>query len=588
MSELGPLPLSTLLRRASAQYDREGTLFDLPRNRFYRGYRGLDMSVTFHGERSSTVAGPAAGPHTQLAQNIALAYLAGGRIFELKTVQVNDRLSLTRPCIDMATVGYNVEWSQELPVHLSAHEYAKARYLIEALRMMRIPDDLPEDGSDCLFDTSVGYDLTGIRSSKIDRFLRTMLDSSAELDVLREDLRGNLPREMQYLAAIDVPARISDCVTLSTFHGCPPNEIEAICTHLMEEYGFHIVVKMNPTLMGYEEVTSLVRGTLGYDEIEIPRAPFENDPDFDEGVDLVGRLREVGHRCGRMVGAKFTNTLFVRNHKSFFPGEESMYLSGQPLHVLSLNLAARFREVVGAEMPISFSAGIDANNYAAAVAAGMAPVTVCTDLLRPGGFGRLHSYHKALAGEMKRTGAKSVSEYILRAAGVEGDGSDSAAVAEASLVNHKRAGEAALADDRYKAAKNRKAPRKTGVKLELFDCINCDKCIPVCPNNANFYWNLEPRVVRYHDLVVRGGILVSSPDGRSLEVGTGKRPDRQIGNFADFCNDCGNCDVFCPEEGGPYIKKPRIFSSRESYRADGGDGLFCERQGSALFLLARI
>ena len=26
----------------------------------------------------------------------------------------------------------------------------------------------------------------------------------------------------------------------------------------------------------------------------------------------------------------------------------------------------------------------------------------------------------------------------------------------------------------------------------------------------------------------------------------------QIANFADFCNECGNCDVFCPEDGGPY------------------------------------
>ena len=588
MSELQPLPLSTLLRRASTQYDQEQAVFDLPADKFYRGYRGLDFSVTFHGDRASTVAGPAAGPHTQLAQNIALAYLAGGRILELKTVQVNDRLTLTRPCIDMATVGYNVEWSQELPVHQSAHEYAKARYLVEALKMMGIPDDLPADGGDVLFDTSVGYNLEGIRSAKVNRFLRTMLDASAEMAEIRSDLQRHLPREMQYLAGIDVPDRISDCITLSTFHGCPPDEIEAICTHLMEEHRFHVIVKMNPTLMGFEEVRDLIRGTLGYDEIEIPRSAFEHDPDFNEGVDLVKRLREVGERSGRMVGAKFTNTLFVKNHKSYFPGEESMYLSGQPLHVLSLNLAARFRDAVGPDMTLSFSAGIDAKNFAGAVAAGLTPVTACTDLLRPGGYGRMHAYHAALATEMKLLQARNVAEFILRSAGVDADPSDEEAVRKASLINHKIVAESSLTDERYRSSNNRKAPRKTGSHLELFDCINCDKCIPVCPNDANFSWILDPHVIHYHDLVVQNGNVVPLEQEIILEVGKGKRPDRQIANFADFCNDCGNCDIFCPESGGPQVKKPRIFSSRTSFDADSGNGFYFERQGSALRVLARF
>ena len=40
----------------------------------------------------------------------------------------------------------------------------------------------------------------------------------------------------------------------------------------------------------------------------------------------------------------------------------------------------------------------------------------------------------------------------------------------------------------------------------------------------------------------------------------------QIGNYADACNECGNCDVFCPEDGGPYIEKPRFFGSLEAYK----------------------
>ena len=93
----------------------------------------LDLSVPYAGTRAANPIGPAAGPHTQLAQNIALGWLAGARIFELKTVQINDRLTLSRPCIDMATVGYNTEWSQELRLEESLREYVKASMLIEIL-----------------------------------------------------------------------------------------------------------------------------------------------------------------------------------------------------------------------------------------------------------------------------------------------------------------------------------------------------------------------------------------------------------------------------------------------------------------------
>ena len=43
----------------------------------------------------------------------------------------------------------------------------------------------------------------------MDHFLRTMLDASAEMAAIRDELQHALPREMQYLAGIDVPHRIS-------------------------------------------------------------------------------------------------------------------------------------------------------------------------------------------------------------------------------------------------------------------------------------------------------------------------------------------------------------------------------------------
>ncbi|MFH1681676.1 MAG: glutamate synthase [Candidatus Eisenbacteria bacterium] len=588
MSVLRPLPASLLLRRALLQREREGAVFDLPERKVYRGIPDLDCSVRSHGERASTPLGPAAGPHTQLAQNVVLADLAGGRIHELKTVQVLDRLRIPRPCIDMATVGFNVEWSQELSLQESAHEYVKARVLLAALREAGVPEGLPPRERDSLFDISVGYDLAGVRSAKVARFLETMRDASRAIEAVRGEMRAGLPARWKRLADVPVPPRVGSCATISTFHGCPPGEIESIALHLMDAHRFHVVVKMNPTLLGFDEVAAILRGELGYDELRPPRDAFESDLCFSEGVDLLRSLRAAAERLGRSVGAKFTNTLVVENHKAFFR-DERMYLSGPPLHVVALELSARFREEIGADLPISFSAGVDARNYPDAVAAGLVPVTVCTDLLQPGGYGRFAAYHESLGRRMREAGARTVDEFILRTddpAG-EADEKDGRAVREASLRNHRRAADRARRDPRYTAEVNRTPPRKLGSRLSLFDCVNCDKCVPVCPNNANFIYEVNPRVFRCRDVVVRGGTLVFSSEAKEFAGGTGKRPWHQIANLPDLCNDCGNCDVFCPEEGGPQALKPRVFLSRDSFLEDRGPGFFFERRGSGLVMAGR-
>jgi putative selenate reductase len=75
-------------------------------------------------------------------------------------------------------------------------------------------------------------------------------------------------------------------------------------------------------------------------------------------------------------------------------------------------------------------------------------------------------------------------------------------------------------------------------------------------------------------------VVVVAPGVAETRPGAAYRFERehQLANFADFCNDCGNCDVFCPEDGGPYVVKPRFFSSRASYlEARRLDGFVLER-----------
>ena len=568
MSTLRPLPLSVLVRRAAEELPT-GSVYDLPARHVFRGFPGLDLSAGFHGHRCATPIGPAAGPQTQLAQNIALSYLAGGRILELKTVQVNDHLVIPRPCIDMRTVGFNVEWSQELTVGDSLREYAKARLLVAILAELH---GIPESERDAVFDVSVGYDLEGIRTPKMSAFFDGVRDASRILDEERAALRRDLPVALRHFADVPCDARLSDSVTLSTFHGCPAEEIDAIGRYLLAEQGLHTIVKLNPTLLGYEEVEEILHGRLGYSHIALRRSAFDKDLHWEGVLSIARHLSAEAARLGLGFGFKVTNTLVVVNAGDFMPGEEA-YLSGEPLHVLALGLGLRLREELGAALPLSFSAGVDAANVAGVVASGFVPATSCTDLLRPGGYQRLYRQAEALAAAMGEAGARTLPGFIEARAGLAGGD-----LSEAFLTNHRRSAAETLSDARYAAARTGRPPRKIGSHLHLFDCINCDKCVPVCPNDANFVYETAPRTIAYRDLVVEGGRLVPAPE-KTFSTGGARSSPHQIANWADACNDCGNCDVFCPEDGGPYIEKPRLFSSRSSFLADAPrPGFFLQRE----------
>jgi putative selenate reductase len=577
MAVLAPYPFAALIRRAFRELEQKQAIFDLPVRQCFFGDPTKDFGVQFHGRRAASPFGPAAGPQSQLAQNIALSWLAGGRIIELKTVQINDQLDIPRPCIDVETVGFNIEWSQELSLEQSLEEYVKAAMLVRILAASgRLP--LAPGFADTVFDMSVGYDFTGITSDRVQAFIRGMLDASP----LVERLRGEIPDEYREYRDLEFPARIADTLTLSTFHGCPADEIEQIIDWLLREPGLHCIVKLNPMLLGRDETRWLVNDVMGYEELRVPDRAFERELTWDQMAGLVGRLGRTATDRGLGFGVKFTNTLVVENHRSFFPvGEKEMYLSGQPLHVLAMRLVGRFREQFRDRYPISFSAGVDSQNFADAVALGLVPVTVCTDLLRTGGYARARRYFQRLAGRMDAVGAETIDEFILRASGA---GEPPPSTSEATLRNTVEYVARVAKDPRYHAARNRKTPPKIGRHLQLFDCITCDKCVPVCPNDANFTFSL-PRVdIPVVKVRFDGSMWVARREG-AVPI----TEKHQIGNFVDFCNDCGNCDVFCPEDGGPYVFKPRFFSSHEGWsRPPAHDGFYVERRADRDVMLGRF
>jgi len=555
---LTPQPPAVLLARLLTEIERGRGIFGLPKRSFWQPNPGLDLSVAAGGGRAATPLGPAAGPHTQLAPNLVVAWLAGARVLELKTVQVNDRLEIPRPCIDAADLGYNVEWSQELTLAESAAEYLTAWVLVHVLGARGV------GGGDTVFDGSVGYDLAGLRSDGVARFLDTLTDSHAALAAWR----AALPRALAAAADVPVPERVIHAVTLSTFHGCPPEEIERMVEHLFERHALDVVVKFNPTLLGFEAVDGLLHDRLGYAEVSLERGAFDSDLRFEQAVPMIERLAARATRLGRGLGVKFTNTLVVRNTRDTLPGERA-YLSGAPLHVLAMTLAHRFATATGGHVPMSFSAGLDADNVADTVACGFAPVTTCTDLLRPTGYRRLPRYLKALEREMELVGARDLTSFARRRAGL-GDDADPLTAAR---VNLERYATAVAGDARYAAERHRAGPVREGV-LARFDCASCNNCVLVCPNGAFFSLAVPPLDIDAPTL--RPGARGSEYEAARFVL----TRDAQWVLFADACNDCGNCDTFCPESGGPYRVKPRFFVTGTAFTAAApADGILVERRG---------
>lgn len=466
------IPFDQLLEWAMREYRERGSVFGIRKEKFYVNKSGTSASM--FGDSISSVVGPAAGPNAQLAQNIVAAYLTGARFMELKTVQIIDgedlRKAVARPCINAEDEGYNVEWSTEFTVEGAFEEYVKAWFAIHVL--------MAEFGlsarRDFVFNMSVGYDLAGIRSEKVDRFIEGMKDASETaiwkncMAHLREKLPGFTAfGEAELMAVSPV---VSPSITLSTLHGCPPEEIERIAMYLLTEKNIHTYIKCNPTLLGYERARKLM-DDMGYDYVAFDDHHFNNDLQLQDAVPMLRRLKETAEQSGREFGVKITNTFPVQSDGTKLPGEE-MYMSGRSLFPLSVNVAAVLSEAFEEALPISFSGGADAFNIRELVGLGIRPVTVATTILKPGGYARFKQLAEA-------------TEKLLE--------KDAAGIDVPALTR--------LCDSMTQQVRHRKDARdsltvKTRSTLPLFDCYKAPCKDGGCP--------IRQQIPEYVNLVGRG------------------------------------------------------------------------------------
>jgi putative selenate reductase len=522
-----PLPFEVLLSWILGEFQQRQSIFGIDQTLFYVPKPDSPFAVpAFSGNYLATPIGPAAGPHTQLAQNIVSAWLCGGRFMELKTVQIMDELDIPRPCIDMEDEGYNVEWSQELKLEESAREYIKAWVLIHILhRLLGFEGKVPLG---TIFNLSVGYNLEGVQSAPITLFLDRMQNAATELGDIRGILRARFPQ----FADIKIPEQLSNNVTLSTMHGCPPDEIEQIACYLLSERRLHTTVKLNPTLLGRSRILEILHGNLGFHEIQIPDSVFEHDLKYGRAVELIRSLQQEASGCGLTFGIKLSNTLQAGNHKSILAGKE-MYLSGRALYPLTMNLFRNLAEEFDGGLNVSYAGGADALNVSTILACGALPVTSASDLLKPGGCARLLQYLVNLEETMRTRHATSLEE-----------------LAHDRRSNLDQAAAEAIADPRYRKDYFSGTPPKVSSGLDLFDCVAAP-CVEPCA--------VAQDVPEYAWLISRGEY------DRALRVILARNPLPGVTGYVctQLCREC------CTRSAGNY-EEPVAIRALKRFAAEKG------------------
>lgn len=454
--KMGPISFEKLLAWILSEFKTKDSIFGIHKNKIY--HTCPENVIPFLGEKLGVPIGPAAGPNSQMTQNIVSAYLTGSRFIELKTVQIidGDDLPVSKPCIKAEDECYNVEWSTELRVNEAYDEYVKAWILLHVLmKELNLSDE-----KDFIFNISVGYDLEGIKSEKINSFIENMKDAS-ESEIWKESLEiliKNLDKFSNFKVEDlkNISPNVCNSITLSTLHGCPPDEIERIANYLLKDKHLHTFIKMNPTLLG----EAFVRDTfskMGYDYITLNPHHFKNDLQYDDGVKMLKRIKKVGKNNNLEIGVKLSNTLPVKILNNELPGEE-MYMSGRALYPLTINLARKLSKEFNGELNISYSGGADFFNVDKLFDTGICPITFATTILKPGGYERINQIAKKLEPLIKN------KKYLIDTELLSGAAGD------------------AISDEHHIKSSRIVGSRKINSELQTYDC-SIAPCSVGCPIN---------------------------------------------------------------------------------------------------------
>lgn len=509
-----PTPFEQLLKSSLKEHQNFETIF----------------GVSVCKDRTPIAIGPAAGPHTQLCQNIVAAYIAGATCFEFKTVQILDGalLKIDKPCIHVANEVYNTEWSTELSVEQAKEEYIKAYLLIWILsRELQFLDF-----EQLSFIQSVGYDLKGIQSEKIDTFLNDLKEAKDtkiwkdSIAVLEQNVDLFHQIKLIDIEALRKASSISNTVTLSTMHGCKKEEIELIAKYLLEEKKMNTFIKLNPTLIGKERVQEILI-KKGYDNLSFDEADFYADISMEEAVTMLRKLKEVAANLTLEFGVKLTNTFPVFIKKKELPGDK-MYTSGPPLFALAIATANELAKAFDGDLRISYSGGANADNIFDIIRTNISPITVSSYLLKPNGYDNITKMKQAVLKE------ESMSEYVKTKNTKK---IDLQALEELEVFSY--------CDENTSQKEVRKYKRNDNYHAL---CATCTNCVSVCPNRANVRVTYQGKAYVLHQ--------------------------------EDLCNECGCCSFSCLLGHDPYREKFTVFQTKSEFETSQNIGAYID--GEAL------
>ncbi|MDX9696489.1 MAG: FAD-dependent oxidoreductase, partial [Bacteroidales bacterium] len=463
-----PIEIKQLLQIVLNELEISQSIFGIPQELFFKPENNNRFKTVQFGQQIDTPIGVAAGPHSQMAQNIIAAWLMGARYIELKTIQTLDELDVSKPCIDMQDEGYNCEWSQELKIKESFNEYLNAWIIIHILNhKLKLGKT-----SGTIFNMSVGYNLEGIMKDNVQWFFSKMNDCLSELNEKKNSLIEIYPE----ISSIQIPSQLSNNITLSTMHGCPANEIESIASYLLTEKKLHTYVKLNPTLLGPEKLREILNKTSNF-KTEVPDIAFEHDLKYPDAINIIKSLQKTAKNNKLEFGLKLTNTLESINNKDIFGNRvDMMYMSGRALHPISINVANKLQHEFNGELQLSFSAGADAFNVSEILSCGFKTITVCSDILKPGGYMRLNQYFNELNSSFELKKAKNIGEFIQNASTKKNSNQ--------ALENLTKYAKKVLNDNRYKRESILEPSIKTDRNLGYFDCISAP-CRDTCATNQD-------------------------------------------------------------------------------------------------------
>ncbi len=455
MSEImRPMSIGHLMHWIMSEYEQKKSIFGI--EKIVKHENGQALPI--YEEKIESPFGPAAGPNSQLAQNIVAAYVAGSRFFELKTVQVMDGADLaaciSRPCIIAGDECYNCEWSTELYVPQAFAEYVKAWV---ACKLIAKEYNLGDPDA-FVFNMSVGYDLEGIKSPKVDKYINDMIEAK-DTEVFKECINWALEHVNEFKNVDEeyirnISSNVSNSITESTLHGCPPAEIERIATYLITEKHLNTFIKCNPTLLGYEYARKRLDG-LGFDYIAFDDHHFVEDLQWADAVPMLHRLYDLCQEKGLEFGVKITNTFPVDVTRNELPSNE-MYMAGRALFPLSIHVARLLTDEFRGKLRISYSGGATIENIKELFDAGIWPITMATNILKPGGYQRMSQ----IADELMECGSERFSGVNVAALAAIDDGVEAKAM--------------------YRKPVKPLPERHVDKKLPLFDCFNAP-CRNGCP-----------------------------------------------------------------------------------------------------------